>query len=61
VIVQKRLEIGCFGKPAFHVADDGTSSVTLTAAELALLLEGVEVTQVRRSPRYSRPAASTRM
>jgi transposase len=55
-IWQKRLEVGCYGKPWSQVdSRAGASSVTLTPAELALLLEGVEVTQVRRSPRYSRP------
>jgi transposase len=55
-IWQKRLEIGCFARPKSAVpGGDGMRSITLTASELALLLEGIEVTRVRRSPRYVRP------
>ena len=53
VIVQKRLELGCFSRPRSALA--GTDrSVRLTPAELALLLEGIEVIQARRSRRYRR-------
>lgn len=53
VIVQKRLELGCFSRPRSESA--GTDrSVRLTPAELALLLEGIEVIQARRSRRYRR-------
>jgi transposase len=53
VIVQKRLELGCFSRPRSSAA--GTDhSIRLTPAELAMLLEGIEVIQARRSPRYRR-------
>ena len=51
VIVQKRLELGCFSRPASAGTD---RSVRLTPAELGLLLEGIEVLQARRSRRYRR-------
>ena len=51
VIVQKRLELGCFSRPRSAGTD---RSVRLTPAELALLLEGIEVIQARRSRRYRR-------
>jgi transposase len=47
----KRLEKGCFRFPA----GDGTY-VELEAAELALLLEGIELAGARRRPRFV-PAA----
>lgn len=52
-IWQKRLERGTFSPPAC-VADQ--ASVVLTAAELALLLDGLEVVTARRAARYRRPA-----
>jgi len=53
VIVQKRLELGCFSRPRSASAETD-HSIRLTPAELAMLLEGIEVIQVRRSPRYRR-------
>jgi transposase len=52
VIVYKRLEEGTFRWPAV-AADQG--SVTLRAAELAMLLDGVDWSQAQRSKRYRRP------
>jgi transposase len=52
VIVYKRLEEGCFRFPA---ASDGQAGVTLRAAELAMLLDGVDWSKVQRSKRYQRP------
>lgn len=49
---QKRLERGTFARP--QCADD-QRSVLLTRAQLALVLDGIEVTTVRQSPRYRRP------
>jgi transposase len=53
VIVYKRLEEGTFRWPA-TLSDQG--SVTLRAAELAMLLDGVDWSQAQRSKRYRRPA-----
>lgn len=53
VIVYKRLEAGTFRFPA---AEANQASVTLRAAELAMLLDGVDWQNVRRSRRYRRPA-----
>jgi transposase len=57
----KRLEAGTFALPPA----DGTRSrsgdygVLLRPAELAMLLEGIELSQLRRRKRYQRPAAAT--
>lgn len=53
VIVYKRLEEGTFRWPA--VAAD-QASVALRAAELAMLLDGIDWPKARRSRRYHRPA-----
>jgi transposase len=53
VIVYKRLEQGTFPFPA---GTAGAAGVTLRAAELAMLLDGVDWQQARRSKRYRRPA-----
>jgi transposase len=53
VIVYKRLEEGTFRFPA---AADGHAGVTLRAAELAMLLDGVDWQNAKRSRRYRRPA-----
>jgi len=54
VIVYKRLEEGTFRFPA---ATAGQAGVTLRAAELAMLLDGVDWQNAKRSHRYQRPAA----
>jgi transposase len=51
VIVYKRLEAGTFRFPAANQA-----GVSMRAAELAMLLDGVDWQNVRRSWRYQRPA-----
>lgn len=48
-IWQKRLEEGTFRFPA-----DGDGGAVITPTELAMMLGGVEVSQVRRTRRYSR-------
>jgi transposase len=53
VIVYKRLEQGTFGWPV--VAAD-QACVTLRAAELTMLLDGIDWQQARRRRRYQRPA-----
>lgn len=49
----KRLELGVFRLPK---ATEGQTSVTLSPAELTMLLSGVDLASVRRTKRYSRPA-----
>lgn len=53
VIVYKRLEAGTFRFPA---ATANQAGVSMRAAELAMLLDGVDWQNVRRSRRYQRPA-----
>jgi transposase len=50
----KRLEKGTF---RFPQAVDGR--VEVTSAQLAMILEGIDVDKSRRRPRYSRPVAAT--
>lgn len=45
----KRLEVGRFRFPA---VSEGQTSVTITAAELTMLLDGVDLASVRRTKRY---------
>ena len=52
-IWHKRLEAGTFQLPAIN-AD--TRSVKLTAAELGLILRGIDLTSIRVRKRYRRPA-----
>jgi transposase len=54
VIVSKRLEAGTFRRPA---PVEGQTSVTLRAAELAMLLDGIDWQHAQRSRRYHRPAS----
>jgi transposase len=53
VIVYKRLEEGTFRWPAVA---EGQARVQLRAAELAMLLDGIDWQNARRSRRYHRPA-----
>jgi transposase len=55
VIVYKRLESGSF---RFPVATEGQAGVTLRAAELAMLLDGVDWQNAKRSKRYRRPTTA---
>jgi transposase len=48
----KRLELGTFRFPA---ATGSSRSVEIRAADLAMLLDGVELDSVRRRRRYQRP------
>jgi transposase len=56
VIVYKRLEEGVFHWPAVA---EGQPSVTLRAAELAMLLDGIDWSKAQRSRRYHRAATAT--
>ena len=57
-IVHKRLERGTFTFP--RQVQLGVSSVELDVDELAMLLEGIDVSRVRRSPRWE-PLPRTRV
>jgi len=54
VIVYKRLEEGTFRFPA---AIEGQSGISIRAADLAMLLDGVDWQNAQRSKRYHRPAS----
>jgi transposase len=56
VIVYKRLEEGVFHWPATAT---GQTSVALRAAELAMLLDGIDWSTAQRGRRYHRPATAT--
>jgi transposase len=52
-IFYKRLEAGTYRFPR---PDASAASVTVSATELAMLLDGVELSSVKRRPRYRLPA-----
>jgi transposase len=49
----RRLEQGTF---RFPKPREGEASLVISATDLAMLLDGVELSSVRRQPRYRRPA-----
>ncbi len=51
VLWYKRLESGVFKLPR---ADAGARSVELRASELAMVLDGIDVSKLKRVPRYER-------
>jgi transposase len=51
----KRLEMGRFPIPT---ATDSTRQIEMTAADLQLLLQGIDPAKVERSKRYARPTAN---
>jgi transposase len=53
----KRLEAGTFRFPA--PARDEQRSLTISAADLAMLLDGVDLSSVKRTKRYHRPVGAT--
>ncbi len=53
VLWYKRLEAGVFKLPKVK---DGARSVELRASELAMILDGIDMTKLKRTPRYERPA-----
>jgi transposase len=63
VIFYKRLEIGTFALPGADATRRpvGAHGVTLRPAELAMLLEGIELSDIKLRKRYQRPptAAAT--
>jgi transposase len=52
----KRLEQGSFQRPP-AVADDASSGLELSAAQLTMMLEGIDLTSVRQRVRYHRRPA----
>jgi len=51
VLWYKRLEVGVFKIPR---AAQGARSVELRASELAMILDGIDVSKLKRVPRYER-------
>jgi transposase len=49
VLWYQRLEAGVFKRPRL---DAGTGSVELRASELAMILEGIDMSKLKRVPRY---------
>lgn len=47
----KRLEVGVFKLPR---VEEGARSVELRASELAMVLDGIDVSKLKRVPRYTR-------
>jgi transposase len=53
VLWYKRLEAGVFKLPRVK---EGARSVELRASELAMILDGIDMTKLKRAPRYEREA-----
>ena len=51
----KRLEASVFKLPRMN---EGARSVELRASELAMILDGIDVSKLKRTPRYERAARS---
>ena len=52
----KRLEAGVFKLPRMS---EGARSIELRASELAMILDGIDVSKLKRVPRYERTARSS--
>lgn len=57
VLWYKRLESGVFKLPR---VTEGTRSVELRASELAMVLDGIDVSKLKRVPRYARISAGNK-
>jgi transposase len=57
VLWYKRLEAGVFKLPRLK---EGSRSVELRASELAMILDGIDMTKLKRVPRYERTNAGNR-
>ena len=55
VLWYKRLELGVFKLPR---VEQGARSVELRASELAMILDGIDVSKLKRVPRYQRAIES---
>jgi len=58
VLWYKRLETGVFKLPR---AGEGVRSVEMRASELAMVLDGIDVSKLKRVPRYERGAGGKRI
>ena len=58
MLVSKRLARGCFHLPTTPA--EGASHLEIEGAELALILEGIDLRDARRRPRWAAPCATTR-
>jgi len=56
VLWYKRLETGVFKLPRLEV---GARSVELRASELAMILDGIDMSRLKRVPRYERVGTNT--
>jgi len=56
ILWYKRLESGVFKLPRLK---EGTRSVELRASELAMILDGIDMTKLKRVPRYERGARTS--
>ena len=57
VLWYKRLEAGVFRLPRLK---EGAHSVELRPSELAMILDGIDMTKLKRVPRYERTSESNR-
>jgi transposase len=57
VLWYKRLEAGVFKLPRVEA---GARSVELRASELAMMLDGIDMTKLKRTPRYRRTSTSNK-
>jgi len=57
VLWYKRLEAGVFKLPR---VEHGARSIELRASELAMMLDGIDMTKLKRTPRYRRTSASNK-
>ena len=57
VLWYKRLEAGVFKLPR---VEQGMRSIELRASELAMMLDGIDMTKLKRTPRYRRTNASNK-
>jgi transposase len=57
VLWYKRLEAGVFKLPRVN---QGVRSVELRPSELAMMLDGIDMTKLKRTPRYRRTNASNK-
>lgn len=55
----KRLEEGVFRFPQAPAGATETGGLEIRAADLAMLLDGVDLASVKRQRRYARPAVAT--
>ncbi len=58
-IIAKKLERGTFRRS--NDGADGKAHVEIGSTDLAMLLEGIEIKEVRRSKRYSAPSKGTNL